>query len=99
MYKDLSAFVFSKQFVTAMMADSAPNVELHTSNDVLENSIGPAYAVSTQTITGPEPKAKSVGLPTFCFLPWGVQLNFPIRTNGNRSLRRSVSRQSRESPQ
>ncbi|KAJ5300226.1 hypothetical protein N7508_007469 [Penicillium antarcticum] len=41
------------------MSDSAPNVELHTSNDVLENSIGPAYAVSTQTITGPEPKAKS----------------------------------------
>ncbi|KAJ6027466.1 hypothetical protein N7460_012283 [Penicillium canescens] len=42
-----------------MMADSTPNVELHTSNDVLGNRIDPAYAVSTQTIAGPEPKARS----------------------------------------
>ncbi|KAJ6020198.1 hypothetical protein N7522_000273 [Penicillium canescens] len=42
-----------------MTADSTPNVELHASNDVLGNSIDPAYAVSTQTIVGPEPKARS----------------------------------------
>ena len=51
------------------MADSTPNVELHTSNDFVGNSIDPAYAVSTQTIAGPEPKARSVGLPLFISCP------------------------------
>ncbi|KAJ5858305.1 hypothetical protein N7534_003582 [Penicillium rubens] len=43
--------------MTATMADSTPNVELHTPNNVLKNSIDPTYAASTQTIAGSEPQA------------------------------------------
>jgi hypothetical protein len=54
--------------MTATMADSTPNVELHTPNNVLKNSIDPTYAASTQTIAGSEPQASPVGLPIPCLL-------------------------------
>ncbi|KAJ6020126.1 hypothetical protein N7522_000297 [Penicillium canescens] len=42
-----------------MTADSTPNVELHTPNDVLENPISPSYAVGTEIIAVPEPIPES----------------------------------------
>ncbi|KAJ5346199.1 hypothetical protein N7452_004203 [Penicillium brevicompactum] len=42
-----------------MMADSMPDVELHSSSDVLKNSVNPPYADSTQTNADPDPAAGS----------------------------------------